>query len=652
MTLRSSPSPSAPFGAGRGEQRRGGHSADHHASRIGTLSGYGAFIRWMIADAFWRFRWLVLGVIVSGSAAVALQVKAIALTIYYTRLFERNETFELLGWSFDVRRSIALLVGFGAVALLALLASAAMQYASRVWTLWFRRRYAEVCSIRVLNILEGAPHTVPAGPIRFDDTVASALARSESLFGGRMVSIAIGVITPVISFVASIAVLFYIHWPLTLLLMVMIGLCGIFLYHTNVKAAEHSRAAEKLSRGAMAEIRKMVQRHKSWPGVAATAALAATPLPSVASGTDLSDAERAVRSDPIEPYFNAYVARLRVVADSELIGNIFLAVVLAIIMVALGASAILSGRGWESMVVYLVALRYALVTFRGGIRTVTSFNRFYPQVRRYYDFLRFTTADASAEVATKAQLPDRYVLRTAGEPLFDDSIEQAEIRPGERLALCAPIDINRYTLPFILGCLLGSDGQTSPAVVRAILGRAACFTSAARLPEGPLSQTLGYTPEMWDQLKDLAERTSLHRKLAERFPDGPATVISGDGRDGIHVGLKFILMLVPALRRPTDWMFLDGNDLSILDAEVRDELLNRLSGSVVVILYNEAISLAGDAGEQLAAVHNADAQVGLGTIKWLKQHELAVQTMLATAVPTRKGRLEDDDEDEDDADDL
>ncbi|MDA0802456.1 MAG: hypothetical protein O2819_01675 [Planctomycetota bacterium] len=599
--------------------------ANLHFDAGTKLSRYTAFLRWMASDAFWRFRWLVIGVIAAGAAAVALQIKAIALTIYYTHLFEDNKTFTLFGHSYHPRESMALLLGFGSAVLVALVISAVLQYASRVWTLLLRRRYAEFCSIRVLAILKGAPHTVPGSPLRFDDATATALVRSESLYCGRMVSIAVGVVTPAICFIASVGVLFYVHWTLTLLLVGMIGVCSIFLYRVNVKGALYSHLAEKHGRGAVAEYRRIVQAHKS----------------AIIVQRDF-DAETSVRSDPIKNYFDAYMVRLRVVADSELIGNIFLGVVLAISMVALGRGAILRGSGWEGMVAYLVALRYALVTFRGGVRTITSFNRFYPQVRRYFDFVRWSVESD----APPAPLPASVGLRCPS-PKLEGSLRKFIIDSHGRIALCAPIDLNRYTLPFIIRCMIGND----PSLVRSIVASAAWATSSFRFPPGPISRSPGFDdPSFQRDFDALAAGSGLEQKIADQLSQGLATPMPEVDRDGINPAIKFLFSLVPVFRSRASWVFLDGNDLAALEVDARKQVLDRLAGRVTVILYNESLAGVGQSGEQVVAVHDAAEQIALGPISWFNEHRGQIQQIVLTAIPSRKARIDDDDDDDTDDD--
>jgi hypothetical protein len=589
------------------------------------LSRYSAFLRWMAIDAFWRFRWLVIGVILSGAAAVALQIKAIAITIYYTHLFEDGKSITLFGHAYDTRQSISLLVSFAVAVMLTLLISALLQYASRVWTLFLRRRYAEFCSIRVLTILKGAPHTVPGGPLRFDDTTATALSRSESLYCGRMVSIAVAVVAPALSFFVSVGALFYLHWGLTLLLVGMIGVCSIFLYRVNVKGAKYSHEAEKHSRGAVAEYRRIVQSHKS----------------AMVVHRDF-DAERSVRSDPIRSYFNAYISRLRVVADSELIGNVFLGLALAIIMVVLGAGVIQRGQGWGELVVYLVALRYALVTFRGGVRTITSFNRFYPQVRRYFDFIRWSAETVEAP----SPLPETVRLRCP-DPKIDGSLRKFIVAPNSRVALCAPIDLNRYTVPFILRCMVGNDA----GLVRSIVANAAWATSSFRFAPGPIRQSAMFSdPEFAQTLNMLISTHGLEKKLADQLPKGLDTEMPELGRDGINPVIKFLFGLIPLVKSDAQWVFLDGNDISMMDEGLRDDVLARLLNRVVVILYNEDLSGAGKCGEQVVAVHDAAEQVGLGPASWFQANQDTIQRLILTAIPSRMARIDDDDDDTDDDD--
>ena len=81
------------------------------------------------------------------------------------------------------------------------------------------------------------------------------------------------------------------------------------------------------------------------------------------------------------------------------------------------------------------------------------------------------------------------------------------------------------------------------------------------------------------------------------------------------------LSLIAAYRSGCTWLFLDAVDLQVLDAEVVDFYLEKLSEAIVCILYRRNLKQVGLFRENWVVV--ADGQVaGIGSPDWFKEVEL------------------------------
>jgi sugar phosphate isomerase/epimerase len=97
---------------------------------------------------------------------------------------------------------------------------------------------------------------------------------------------------------------------------------------------------------------------------------------------------RPFHKGPIARHLDAYVGRLRANHNSELVTNTVTGIGVVLILASKGSHILATGQGWSELAVYMVALRVNLTSVTQASKTLTSVNRFYPQVARYFRFLQ------------------------------------------------------------------------------------------------------------------------------------------------------------------------------------------------------------------------------------------------------------------------
>src|SRR3990167_3524898 len=102
----------------------------------------------------------------------------------------------------------------------------------------------------------------------------------------------------------------------------------------------------------------------------------------------------------------------------------------------------------------MVALRFGLTNMKQSNKKITVINRFYPQVRRYFQFVENTTTPP----AINGDRVNDYCITTSTNTV-NGSLASFKMSKGCKVGLVSSVELNRYTLAFIIDCLLGHSRQ-------------------------------------------------------------------------------------------------------------------------------------------------------------------------------------------------
>ena len=452
----------------------------------------------------------------------------------------------------------------------------------------------------------GSSLNVDAGrnPAFNSDSALLRLMRTDARFCGRSLRVLLLAVVPIITFLVAIASLLYINLPLTLGILLLMTFTAGFQYRVSVAGARSSTLMEKYSGGISSEYRRIIKQQKS----------TSVPLP-----MDRPWLNKVFEKGHVKGYLNATEGRLNVLMKSRLVSDIFLAAAIAIIMITMGASIIAEKHGWSNLIIYLVALRYMLVNMKSSVSRFTSLNRFYPQIRRYFQFIE----NVGTRIGSIKELPEDYMIQPADNNI-EDSLLSWKLKRGSRVGLLSPVVLNRYTIAYLAACLIGDSHEKSGTALNSMW----FIASMPEFHPGTLRESLllsqGYTSD--DFVKEM-EHAGLWIRLKEQLTGDLDTSVPTDTWDRIEPDLQLALAFLTAVHTDAQWVMLDGKGLSSLPDKSREYFLRRLSDRIMVIVYNDMAAI-GSCNEEVIAVIDENKLLGLGSAEWVYKHESLITDLL------------------------
>ena len=338
------------------------------------LVSYLSVARKLIKDSVFRFKKDFMLILITGVLGGFLQVGAIAQVIYYARVLATGKTFVILGHHIEPRSAGTLFICIAGISLLLLFSSFLIYYSNRK-IIRLACAYMSFCSTRVFSIVGHLRGICSPGMLSlYNNRALLKLASSDAKFCGRVLRLLIKLVQPTFTFAIALGALFYINFMLTVIVLLIAGISMFFHYRNNLKGASSSKKMENHAPGASNERRKILQ--------------AAMRLNSLEEdffkwmGAYYAQGE-------IRQNLEGYQERFQTLEQAKLINDILMAIMLALVALILGGSAIIHNAFWGRLIIYLLALKYCLNHLKTTLVTFTSINRFYPQLSRYFYFIDF-----------------------------------------------------------------------------------------------------------------------------------------------------------------------------------------------------------------------------------------------------------------------
>lgn len=591
------------------------------AARMPAMERQLQLLRHLIVDSVWRYR--RTGVLALGSGMLSLggQVGALLTSVWYASLLEAGEPVTLVGRTWDPRTSVQLLALVSAAVAVLLLAHTALNYYSRLKLVALRRDYEVFCAERVLSALL-REHAMLSGPTGEPATegLVIRLARRDARFCGRTAAMLMNAVIPAVTLVLAMVALVYLAPALTGALFVMMVLTLPLFYRVYIAGAQSATELEEQAPLAAREVKGLLwwMRGASFPVV---------------------DPKGWLDGGAVKRHREAYVRRLKASEDTRFISNGLFAVAFFVIMLAFGGSILRAGQGWGLLLVYLIALRKGLSSFREVNQRLSGVTRFYPQLARYFGFV------AATEQYDQQPTDEReWCVRSGEGPA--GRWEAVRLRTGQVVALPTAIPLDRFTLPFLTQALRSAiEGPARPSLAFA--------TARYRPREGrPFREVLGLPPDI--------DRKTLQRDLEDlELADAAKGLVPDDLDEAIGSGwegsrspaLKFGLACLSAVRSGARWIFVDEEGLALLSQEACAALRRTFRDAVWFVVHPPDHEGVGDYGEELVAIVGSQL-LGVGDLTWFEENREA----LLAALPYDGGGLDkdvagsalaDDEEDED-----
>jgi hypothetical protein len=322
----------------------------------------------------------------------------------------------------------------------------------------------------------------------------------------------------------------------------------------------------------------------------------------------------------VKQFLDAYEGRLNAVKKSMFVSDVLLAIAIFAILLSMGSSIIHEKAGWGRLIIFLVALRYMLVNLKEAVSRITSINRFFPQLKRYFQFLEKT----KPLERFNGSGPSHYKTSVSSHPIHG-SLHNWEIQNGSRIGLISSFYLNRYTIAHLTDNLLANHHENAEYALSTMW-----FVSCRQeVTSGDLRDVLGF-PEAFKS-RDFSEKmkcAGLWEECNKYLPSGLETPVSPELWEKIDPAVKSSLAILNAACSNCQWIMIDGKCLSSLPAPARQYFLNLLSDRIVVTVFNSDLTPVGTCGEEVFVVMGEDGIAGIGSADWIRGNGPAVNDRL------------------------
>ena len=325
---------------------------------------YSTLVGWLLYRAFNGNTWKLAVATALSLLHLSSQGAAIYVVYWYGRAMENSGVGKIpfLGIEMNLKDHPKFLWAIVAISTACFVVSAVLLYLSRKQILDIVEKYyaRSLEQVGLLSLRVPDPRARVATQIFMDHGVGGLTMGCRR--GALTSTTFANAITAVLGGLGGAVFLFRIDLPLTLLIIVSALLAALFLYPLTIRAAKIAKAGEKVSVEWRAEMRQLNQNPTVEPTV-----------------TSLGTADKMAR---------AYTSRRRVVTELVFATEIGITILLGIVIYYMASQALAGKEQWAIFIAYIGALRMTLNGGAQAIRAFASVSRFYPQIVRYYLFVK------------------------------------------------------------------------------------------------------------------------------------------------------------------------------------------------------------------------------------------------------------------------
>jgi len=396
---------------------------------------YTRIIYWLISDILSRYRNQVITAVLGGALAILVQGFIFVLLIKYAGLLNANETIEFVNLSIESRSQLAIFT-VATTTLLSLIFSGILLYIQHKIIISIGFSYEVDSIIRILSSLGIKFQRAEEGSnIPPDDATILQLARVDSMYLNRMTRIILLTPVTVFTFIISTILLIYLSPFLSSLIIPFLLITSVYMYRLNIRAAGMSIQYEKITPDAFADLRSVLEILKGNNN---------------SLNFDTAPLVDALHTKNLSRWREFNKARILIPQEAQLLGNILLAICLTVILLYFGLQAMYSNSvNWGVLIGYLIALRFSLTSLKSFAGQFTSLNRFYPFLRRYFEFL-------NVDGELKGNQLDMLHFKNVKSEVAESLGEWKTVH-GQIISLITSMELNRYSFPFLLNSMIEGD---------------------------------------------------------------------------------------------------------------------------------------------------------------------------------------------------
>lgn len=383
---------------------------------------YISAVKWLAGRVWRHFKNDLVLVLLGQWLGLAISSVSVMSLLFLVRKIESAQPLQIMGVGLPLAEG-RFLAGAVAVILLAMTAGILLLYQARKGAVVLSARFNHSCAAEVANGFGvfGASSVAYTGDARLRNEIARLMggdARNAGMALRRMIDAKLATLV----LLAGGALLFYLHWAATLVVLLVALSILPFYYRINQKAARATRRLEAMSSPGRMDCLRVLEQHKrvnSWQ---------ATQLPFDGNGYP---AFQAV----VESYRDRFVA----MTQSELTSRLLMAFAVCILAVGLGYYLQEGEIPWLLVLSYLLVLRFVMLAIRQINQAFTSISRFYPSLFRLSQY--FSALDASPQSVDL----ERLGLFGRRKTLLK-RYKKITLKLGRSVFLYLPVEISRFSM--------------------------------------------------------------------------------------------------------------------------------------------------------------------------------------------------------------
>ncbi len=529
----------------------------------------------MLTDSVLRFRKKAMVIVIAQTVGTFMQASGIALILGYINLLETGSSFTI--WRFTFEPDAVSFVYVALAIVVFFIVAGWLLLWSRLKTLDVGFDYIKFCSQRVFNIYFRNRFS-PRFNKRYDKSKISSLAGGVSFRCGRALRMLLEAVRPAVISVIAAAVVLRVNPFLSLIIGGLALATVIFQYRISRDVARYSVLREEYTPGSSQSRKEILDE--------------AVKFPSTMEGSSF---ERTVAgkfgSESITSYYRAFTGWLAGGAKSGFVGDILMAVSIFLVLVILVGDVLRTGEGWTGVIAYVIALNFAFSNLRGLTTSITGINRFYPQIRRYKNY-----------VDEFAQPQDEARKRAALIHLDRGSVYSLVMQKGLTLhAFLQKLDFSAESGIAYIGADFPFDD----------------ISFAESLGMRELSQQ-----DYWAVIRNT--------DLAELFQKDVIELATEDrpvGWAGLDSRLVFLTMLVTFVESPAAYAIVNVAEVKSISRPTWDYILSLMREKTVVINHNNSLDGIGDYAEK-AVVFLHDKKFDIFTVDEFNSNKSSIKAQL------------------------
>ncbi|TFL14852.1 hypothetical protein CSC67_05770 [Pusillimonas caeni] len=343
-------------------------SKEEFARIFSQAQRYQVAMRWLWLEIYRNYKKLPIICSILMLLALGLKLGALLLLSKYVHLLDLGHQVDIFSWHIEnPRRSYPLLAASATLSLLFFLGSCISTYYAEINMLRLSVLYEEHCIRRAVTIIS----TVGNHPkLREWRNNFSRLVSTDPRHCGTIARLVLRSFSPLASGFATLGILMYIDFELTITLALLVLLATPWLYRVSIRGSAQTRALERYATRSIQEKREwIINRAKSTNDTSIESSLG-KPFEATAIGKTL----------------NAYLGRLKATAESMLITSTVMAFAIFVILLQKGSQLLYGATGWGQLATYLIVLRICLGNLTQLMALFTSLNRFYLHLYRFMTF--------------------------------------------------------------------------------------------------------------------------------------------------------------------------------------------------------------------------------------------------------------------------